>query len=133
MSIQGISGSGYVPIVGTSTSAPSGPVGPSFQSGPDAQAALSPRSSFLGKLKSLISSDPAAAKSFATDLASRMRSRAAEGGPHAARASVLADRLDKAVASGDLSSIFKGQGDKDTGGAAVTSAYAAMAATRSSW
>jgi hypothetical protein len=142
MSIQGIGGTPFLATVGTIGAglAPQNDVTASPTLGAGVSM-VSPRSSFLGKLQSLVSSDPAEAASFATDLAAKMRARAAHGGPHAARQSALADRLEKAASSGDFSAVLGGKRDADGDGdgsrarplTTTSRAYAAMATTRSSW
>ena len=135
MSIQSIGPTPFTAV--TPASAGSAPAAPSVSSPSTAggRLTLSPRSHFLGKLTSLMSSDPAQAKKLVTDLAAKMRERAANApGASGTRASALADRLEKAAASGDLMSLF--DGGASSGGSAATSAgagaYAAMATTRTS-
>ena len=140
MSIQGIGGTPFLTSVGGAMHAPQNDVTP-YDAGRTGPSAVSPRGSFLGKLQSLLQSEPAQARTFATDLASKMRARAAEGGPLAARASALADKLDKAISSGDYSAVLGGKKEADGDGdgsrtpqaTSASSAYAAMATTRSSW
>ncbi len=94
---------------------------------------LTPKSHFLAKLRTLTETDPAKAKQFATELAGKMHARAKEdGGTKGKRAEELADKLDKAIASGDYSSLFQKGGDsKSAAASSPTSAYAAT--TKASW
>jgi len=116
---------GALPLPSSSTPSPT-----TASQGSGGTVSISPRSHFLAQLQSRMQSDPAGAASMVSSLAATMRGRAAgQTGEPADRTSALAARLETAVRSGNLSSLFGG-GPSSSG--AATSGYSAMASTRSS-
>jgi hypothetical protein len=79
----------------------------------DAQGAVkvSPRAQLLAKLQDLEQSDPAQAKQVLSDMATKLRDQAGQAtGEDASRLTAMADKLQKAADTGDLSGLGPSKG-----------------------
>lgn len=108
MSIQGLSSSSFFSGVSSVSSAGASGISTSTagdSAGASGVASMSKRGQFLSQLQSLEQSDPAAAKKLLTDLAAKFRGEASQGGD--SRKAAMADKLQKAADTGDLSGLLK--------------------------
>jgi hypothetical protein len=103
--------------------------------GAAAESGTSVQGRFLSKLQALEQSDPAQAKQLLSGLANRFRSEAAQGGASSAGKAQLADQLQKAADTGDLTDLLKTAQGGGSGGGWTRGAGAyhqTMAVTRAS-
>jgi hypothetical protein len=71
---------------------------------------------FLSDLQNLEQTDPARAKQILADLAGRLRTAAAKGGADSSQMTAMADKLQQAADTGDLSGLQPAQGQSQQGG-----------------
>lgn len=90
--------------------------------------AVSRPAQFLSQLQDVAKSDPAQARQMLTELAARLRSPESSTPARSA----LADRVQQAADTGDLSLVLP-KTQATGGGSAALKAYGAVATTRSSW
>jgi hypothetical protein len=143
-SISGVSGNDFFggvsalnQLVGAGGTAQSGAsdAASAIASSAGGDPSMSKAAQFMSKLQSMEQSNPAQAKQLLSELASKFRSEAAQPGSASAAKGQLADMLQKAADTGDLSAlksaVQNGGGEGATRGAA---AYAhTMAVTKASW
>jgi hypothetical protein len=133
MSLQGISGAPATSVdpikpPSPAAQAPGGAVDDDQDGGSTTQ--VSEGAQFLSKVQDLEKSDPARAKQVLTDLATKVRGQAKQGGAHADKLGALAEKLQKAAKTGDLSPLAKAKrrrGVRGGQGGQVQQAYAQQA------
>jgi hypothetical protein len=134
MGIQGVTGNSFFANIAP-LSQTSGQAGaPGFTpSGPATGGGTSVQGQFLSKLQALEQSDPEAAKKMLTELADKLRARAAKHGATSAGSSKLADVVQKAADTGDLTELLKtAQGGGSTWSRGAGAYGQTMAVTRAS-